>query len=112
MADEQGGGDRADVEPARAQRRQGHRHDVEPPVEIGAEAAGGDLGGEVAIGRGDDAQVDRLGPGRADRKDLALLQRAQQLGLEGERHFGDLVEQQGAAIGRAEQALAVADRRR
>ena len=39
------------------------RHDVEAPVEVGAEAAGGDFGGEVAIGAGDDAHVDRLGRG-------------------------------------------------
>ncbi len=91
---------------------QGHRHDVEPPVEVGAEAAGGDLGGEIAIGRGDDAQIDRLGADRADGQDFALLDRAQQLGLQGERDFGDLVEQQGAAVGGAEQALAVRRRRR
>ena len=109
---EQRGGDGADVEPALAQRRQVDRHDVEAPVEVGAEAAGGDLGGEIAVGAGDDADVDRLGPDRADRQDLALLQGAQQLGLERERDLGDLVEQQGAAVGGAEQALAVARRRR
>ena len=108
VAQEQRGGDRADVEPARSRSGvQGHRHDVEAPVEIGAEAAGGDFGGEVAIGAGDDAHVDRLGADRADRQDLALLQRAEQLGLERERDLGDLVEQQGAAVGGAEQALAV-----
>ena len=88
------------------------RDDVEAPVEIGAEAAGGDFGGEIAVGAGDDADVDRLGAVRADRQDFALLQRAQQLGLERERHLGDLVEQQGAAVGGAEQALAVAPSRR
>ena len=47
------------------------RKDVEAPVEVGAEAAGGDFGGEVAVGAGDDADVDRLGPDRADRQDFA-----------------------------------------
>ena len=35
----------------------------------------------------------------ADRLDLALLQRAQQLDLRGRRQFADLVEEQRAAVG-------------
>ena len=52
------------------------------------------------------AHVDRdLGLG-ADRAHLALLQRAQQLGLQRERHLADLVEEQRAAVRLLEQALA------
>src|SRR5260370_231897 len=42
---------------------------------------------------------------RADRLNLVRLDRAQQLGLELERQFTDLVEKQRASIGRAEIAL-------
>ena len=52
---------------------------------------------EVAVRRGDDAHVDcRLRPG-ADRPYRALLEDAQQLRLQSERHVADLVEEDGAA---------------
>ena len=51
VAQQHRGGDGGDIAAALAQRLQGHRHDVEPPVEIGAEAAGGDFGGEIAVGQ-------------------------------------------------------------
>src|SRR5262249_39659198 len=44
----------------------------------------------------------------AERLDLLLLQDAEQLRLEMERHVADLVEEQGAAIGDAELAVAAA----
>ena len=74
--------------------------------QVGAEAAGGHLFLKVAVGAGDDAHVDGLRDAGADRDHLALLQHAQELGLEVERHFRDLVEQQSAAVGRAEEAVA------
>ncbi len=43
----------------------------------------------------------------ADRSHLAVLQGAQQLGLQGEGHFANLIQQQGAAVGLLEQASAV-----
>src|SRR6478752_2467312 len=43
---------------AGAQRRQLDRHDREPVVEVLAEPAGGDLGLEILVRRGDDADVD------------------------------------------------------
>ena len=45
---------------------------------------------------------------RADAPDLALLEHAQQLGLDAERQLADLVEEDGAAVRRLEEALAVA----
>ena len=50
--------------------------------------------------------------GRAERPDLALLQHAQQLGLQRERQLADLVEEDGAAVGLDEQAVAVRRGRR
>ena len=46
---------------------------------------------------------------RADRVDLALLQRAQQLHLRVERQLADLVEEQRAAVGLLELADALVD---
>ena len=60
--------------------------------------------GEVAVGRGDDAHVDRAARVLADAADLALLQHAQQLDLHRRRHLADLVEEQRAAVRRLEQA--------
>src|SRR3546814_20675780 len=50
--------------------------------------------------------VDSFGRGRADRDDFAFLERAQQLGLQRQRHLGHFIEQQGAAVRGAEKALA------
>jgi hypothetical protein len=59
---------------------------------------------------GDDPDVDSLDPPRADRLDLALLQRPQELGLDRQRQLADLVEHQRAAVGLGEEAAARADR--
>ena len=62
---------------------------------------------EDAVRGADDAHVDLLRRRRADGANLALLQDAQQLGLQGERHLADLVEEQRAAVGDLEEALLV-----
>ena len=98
-----------DVVAAIAQRRQVQVHDVEAVVEVLAEAAGLHLDLEVAVGGGEDADVDRLGAGVADAHHHLLLQRAQDLDLQRQRHLADLVEEQGAAVGRLEAARLVAD---
>src|SRR3546814_12132413 len=58
----------------------------------------------IAVGGGQQADVhlDRLAA--ADTVDLARLDGAQQLGLQARMHFGDVVEQQGAAVGLLELA--------
>ena len=71
--------------------------DVDAVEEVLAEAPLLDLGLEVAVGRGDDARVERQLLVAADRADRALLQGAQQLRLHAQRHLADLVEEQGAA---------------
>ena len=62
---------------------------------------------EVAVGRGDDAHVDGDLLLPADRLDAALLERAQQLRLQIDRQLADLVEEQRAAVGALERALAI-----
>ena len=64
------------------------------------------------MGRADDADVDALGRGRAEREHLPLLEHAQELGLRLERHVADLVEEERAAVGALDEARLVADRRR
>ena len=53
------------------------------------------------------AHVHRLFGMGADRAHRALLDRAQQLDLHRQRQLADLVEEQGAAVGRLEQAFLV-----
>ena len=86
-----------DVAAARAQRRHRDRDDVDPIEQILAEPLLLDLGLEIAVGRGDDARLERHLLVAADRAHLALLEHAQQLDLHLERHLADLVEEDRAA---------------
>ena len=56
------------------------------------------------MGRADDAHVDRDLLAAADALDHALLQEAQQLGLQRHRQVADLVEEERAAVGRLDLA--------
>jgi hypothetical protein len=98
-----------DVLLALAQRRHVQRHHVETVEEVLAKAAGGDLLLERLVRRGDHAHVDLDHLGAADARDDVLLQHAQHLGLGGEAHVADLVEEQGAAVGLLELPRAVPD---
>ena len=89
---------RGDVAGALAQRRDAQRKDTEAVVEILTERAFAHGLLEIAIARGEHAHVERHGLARAERLDLALLQHAQELGLQAELHLRDLVEQQRAAV--------------
>ena len=100
----------ADIGRALAQRRNLQVHDVEPEHQIFAERAGAHRVGQDAVGGGDDADVDRHGLRPADAVDDALLDGAQQFGLQAHVHFGNFVEQQRAAIGFLELADAAAER--
>ena len=60
----------------------------------------------VAVGGGDDPDVDLDGGVGANPLELALLEDAQQLGLGAQRHLADLVEEDGALVGAFEAALA------
>ena len=81
--------------------------DVEAVVKIRSKTAGLHIALEVARGRRHDPNVEVAGTVLADPPDLALLQRPEQLGLERRRQISDLVEEDGAALGLLEQALAV-----
>ena len=81
-----------------AQRRQLHRDHVQPVEQILAELSFGDEPAQVAVGRGDDADVDLDRVRIADALELALLQHAQQLHLQRRAHRADFVEEERALV--------------
>ena len=94
MADELG-----HVVEALAQGRHPDGEDVQPIIEILAEAAVVDQIDQVLIGGRDQPDIDLDRLLAADGIDLAVLQGAQQLDLGFERQFADLVEEERAPIG-------------
>jgi len=88
---------RPDVPAPLGKRRQADRHDVEAVEQVTPERAALGFGGEVAVGRGDEARVDRDFARAAEAHDRAVLECAQQLRLHRERQFADLVEEDRAA---------------
>ena len=81
-----------------AQRREFNREDAQAIVKVLAEAASIDLLLQVAIGCGDDTNVNLAAADVADAFQFLLLQNAQQLCLHRERYFGDFVEKQRATV--------------
>ena len=93
-----------------AQRRQRDLDHVDAEVEVLAERAGGHGALEIAVGGGDDADVDvHLGQ-PAQPRELAVLQHLQQLGLQRRAHLADLVEEDRAVVRRLELAGLGVDR--
>ncbi len=82
-----------------AQGRQVDLHDVQPVEQILAELAAGNGLREVAVGRGDETDVDAQFLRAADAGERAVFEKAQQLGLERLAHVGDFVEENRAAVG-------------
>ena len=87
-----------DVVAPLGEARHAQRHDVQAVIEVLAEAAFRDLALEVAAGGGDDAHVDRHLLRAAEAQELLLDQHAQHLALRLERHVGDLVDVERAAV--------------
>ena len=101
--------EQAHVLAAVAERRDVNREDVDAIEEVFAEAPGLHLGGEIAVRRRDDADVDLHVLGVAEAPDRLLLQDAQELHLEVERQLADLVEKERPARGLLEEAAPVGD---
>ena len=87
-----------------AQRGQRDLDDVQPVVQILAEATGGDLVEQVAVRGGDDTDVDVPRRRCADALHFAVLHDTQQLRLHRQRHLADFVEKDRAAVRELEQA--------
>ncbi len=85
-------------------------HDVETVVEILAKRAVANQGGQIAVGRGDQANIHLAFGGLAHPLDLARLQYAQQFTLGLQADIAHLVEKERALVGGLEQALLVTDR--
>ena len=60
---------------------------------------------QIAIRRGDDADVDANVRRAADPLEALLLEEPQQLGLQPRRHLADLVEEDRSAVGHLEQSF-------
>ena len=90
---------RRQIVDALAERREMDPDDGEPLVEVGAEAPRRHERLEVAVGRGDDAEVHFVPVVLAEPADDAILEDAQQLHLGFERRVVDLVEEDRAAGG-------------
>ncbi len=96
-------GQRQNVVPALAQRRQMHGDGADTVEQILPQLAvlDGFLG--LAIGRGDDPAVNLVIVFAANTPGLAFLEHAQQLALRVDGHFGQLIQHQGAAFRLLEQ---------
>ena len=85
------------------------RDDVQAEEQVLAELAVGDRLLEVAVGGGDDADVDADVLLAAEARELAVLQHLQELGLQREAHVADLVEEHRAVVGELELARLLLD---
>ena len=104
------GGQQIDVIETLAQGRQPHLKDIEPVVEIFAQLTATHRVHRLAIGRGNDPHVGLEGLVRADPHERSSLEHPQQLDLKIERHLGDLIEEQRAAVRPLEKAAMLPDR--
>src|SRR3546814_16760803 len=80
------------------------RYDVEPVINVLAKARLGNVGGQVARRARDDADFDAEHRTSPDTGEALLGQDAQDFALRGQRHVGDLVEEERAAMRLFEQA--------
>ena len=97
-------GQQQDVVAAIAKRRQLERHDVQAEVEVLPKPLRPHQIGQVLIRGGEHADVGVNRSAAADANDRLFFEHAQQLGLAGEAHVADLVEEQRAAGGQLELA--------
>ncbi len=97
-----------DVAAAFAQRRDEKLEDAEAIVEIFAEFFLTDVGLQVLIGGGDDADVGRDFLRTADGEEGMAFENTKELGLAFHGHFADFVEEERSAVGLLEEAGVVA----
>ena len=97
-----------DVFPTFAQGRHSQFDDIEPIVKILAETAAVDTLLELAVGRRNDAYVDRFLTGATDLAHPLFLDGPQQFDLHGQRQVSDLVEEQRSAVGGLKEAFTFA----
>ena len=76
--------------------------DIQPIVEIEAETTGLDVGEQIFIRGGEDADVDLVAACVSQGIDSMVFQHTQELGLSRRTHFPDLVEKKRAPLGQFE----------
>src|SRR6478736_3269440 len=96
---EQPRGQPRNVFSALAQRRNVNYRGRQAKVQISTKATRGDLGLEVAIGGGDNPNVERPILGATDAAHRAVAQESQQASLQFQGQFADFVQKQRAAVG-------------
>ena len=96
-----------DVFPALPKRRHGDRENIQPVPEILPERSLVDLRFKIAIGGGDDADIDFYRVGTAQAFKLAGLDDLEQLGLQIKGQFADLIQKQGGGHWRFRSGLIV-----
>ena len=85
-----------------AQGRQPQVDDRQPVEQVAPEGRGLDILQQVAVGGGNDPDIQRDRVVAAQAGDAFLLQHAQQVGLGLEGHVADLVEEDGPPVGQLE----------
>ena len=108
MLGEKMGDQRGDVPRTLAHRGQLDRQDLQSMEEIRPERPLPHHRFEVAVGGGDDAQADGCFLIFTDAEHAALLEHPQHFGLQRRIELADLIEEQDAAVRRANEAFAVA----
>ena len=88
-----------DVLPALAQRRQVDGEALDPVEEVQTETSAVDLGLEIPVGRGDEADVRLARQVGTHALVLAFLKNAKQLHLQARRELADLVEEERPGLG-------------
>src|SRR4051794_30452553 len=99
-------GQQRNVFPALGERRDVELDHVQPVVEVFAEFTRGNALLQLPVRGGDDAHIHIEALVRAYGADLALFERSQELHLERQWHVADLIEEQGPALRRLEEAPA------
>jgi len=103
-------GEGGDVLGMVAEGRGGEGEDFEAVIQVAAEEVVAHHLGEVAVGGGDEADVDGDGFGAAEAFKGLLLEGAEELGLEFEGNVADFIEEEGAVVGHFEAADLLAER--
>ena len=91
-----------DVFLALPERRDRDGENIEPVEQVFPESALPDLFLQIPVGGRNDPHIDLDGFGAAQPLKLAVLDDPEQLGLKIHRHLADLVEKQGAVVGKFE----------
>src|SRR5947199_78426 len=93
------------ITPGFAQGRQFDLDDIQTEIQILPDSSRTNGRVQIAVSGSDDTDIDLAAFGGADGLDFALLQRAQELGLQIHGHVSDFIEKERAPLGGFEQTL-------